>query len=294
MDVSVVEVGKILTRAGGYLETVASHSLQPYRGCPLGRSLCGVGCYVRHSYPVTRGRTWGDFLEVRENAAESYRRHVVTERRWGRRHRGGFSIFMSSATEPFPPQERRWGVSRSVLEAMLDEPPDRLILQSHSHRIAEPLDLLTRLARRCELRCHVSIETDRDRLGDLPAPGSPVERRFEAVERLREAGLHTVVTVSPLLPIADPEAFFARIAACADAVVLDHFIGGDGSPDGRRTRRTPLPEAMETVEPGSTAPAYRDRMVEVALRHLPGRVGVSIDGFAGRLLGREAGATAAG
>jgi len=47
--VSEVEVGRILTRASGYLRDVCSHSLQPYRGCSFGRSLCGVGCYVRHN-----------------------------------------------------------------------------------------------------------------------------------------------------------------------------------------------------------------------------------------------------
>ena len=282
MQVSVVDVGKVLTRTTGFLHTVASHSLQPYRGCPFGHSLCGVACYVRHSYHVTRGRAWGEFLEVRRNAADSYLQYVGTERRWARRNRECFSIFLSSATEPFPPQERRYGITRQVLEAMVSEPPDRLILQSHSHRMAEEIDLLSRLARCCELRCHLSIETDRERLAELPAHGSPVSRRFEVARRLRDAGLFTVITVSPLLPIAEPETFFSRIASSADAVILDHFIGGDGTPDGRRTRKTALPAAMESVEPGSSTLEYRDRMVAEAERWMPGRVGVSIDGFAGR------------
>ncbi|MEM1201887.1 MAG: hypothetical protein AAGN66_01510 [Acidobacteriota bacterium] len=282
MEITPVEIGKVLTRTGGYLSTVTSHSLQPYRGCTLGRSLCGAGCYVQHAGLLTRGRPWGGFLEVRTNAAESYLRYVGAERRWGRRARGEFSIFLSSATEPFLPQERRYGITRGVLEAMLEEPPDLLVVQTHSHRITAAADLLVALAKRCRVRCHLSIETDRDRLPGLPPHASPVGRRFEAAAALRRMGLETVVTVSPLLPIADPEAFFARIAACADAVVLDHFIGGDGSPEGRRTRRTSLPQAMEAVEAGSTDLAYRDAMVAVAHRHLPGRVGVSVDGFAGR------------
>ena len=285
MDVRLVDIGKVLTRTSGYLETVTSHSLQPYRGCSLGSSLCGVACYVRHSVHITRGRTWGEFLEVRRNAAESYLRHVVAERRWARKNRGTFSVFLSSSTEPFLPQERRYGITRSVLEAMLTEPPDELVVQTHSHRVSSALDLLEPLAARCRLRCHVSIETDRDRLVDvLPNHASPVAWRFEAASRLRRAGLHTVITVSPLLPIADPETFFARVADCADAVVLDHFIGGDGSKNGSRTRRTRLPEAMEAVEPGSSELDYLHRMVDVARRFLPGRVGVSVDGFAGRML----------
>ena len=80
----------------------------------------------------------------------------------------------------------------------------------------------------------------------------------------------------------DPIAFFTRVAAAADAVVIDHFIGGDGSPDGSRTARTTLPRAMSRLDPDSTALDYRERMAEIARSVMPGRVGVSIDGFAGR------------
>jgi DNA repair photolyase len=286
VEITHTQVKNILTRTSGYLKTVTSHSLQPYRGCTLGRSLCGVGCYVRHNRWLTKGREWGSFLEVRDNAAEAYRAGYERERRWARRAqgRGEFSIFLSSSTEPFLPQERRFRITRQVLEAMLELPPDALILQSHSHGVADYLELYRELSRRCRLRVHVSIETDREGLPGLPPPGSPVERRFEAARTLKEAGVETVITVSPLLPIRDPEAFFRRCSECADAVVLDHFVGGDGSPDGRRTRATPLPQAIAAVEPEAESLAYRDRMVDIAHRHLPGRVGVSIDGFAGRYL----------
>ena len=186
------------------------------------------------------------------------------------------------ATTDFRHQEARFGITRGVLEAMIERPPDVLIVQTHSHRVADAADLLESLAGRCELRVHLSIETDRERLPGLPPPASSVGRRFEAAGALRRAGLRVVITVSPLLPIAEPERFFARIAGVADAVVLDHFIGGDGSAGGTRTLRTRLPEAMAAVDPESVDLSYRDRMGEVARRFLPGRVGFSRAGFAGR------------
>lgn len=284
MQTELSTIQSVLTRSSGFLETVCSHSLQPYRGCPFGTSLCGVGCYVRHSPHITRGRPWGSFLEVRTNAADAYRAGYERERHWARRRRDGFAIFLSSATEPFPPQESRHAVTRSVLSAMLERPPDALIVQTHSHRVVEAIDLLVPLAGRCELRAHVSIETDQERLPGLPSPASSVARRFEAARALRMAGLRVVVTVAPLLPIADPGRFFARVAAVADAVVLDHFIGGDGSTNGTRTMRTPLPAAMAAIDPTSVALEYRDRMVAIAEQYLPGRVGFGRDGFAGRFI----------
>lgn len=283
MQVSEVRIGNVLTRTSGFLKRVTSHSLQPYRGCTFGRSLCGVGCYVQHNGHLTRGREWGSFLEVRTNAAESYLANYEREAAWARRSASGrFSVFCSSSTDPFVPQESRHGITGAVLAAMCERPPDLLIVQTHTHLVLGQLLRLVELGRRCDLRVHVSIESDRDSLPGLPPPASPVERRFAACAALRDAGLFTVVTVAPLLPISDPESFFRRIAEAADAVVLDHFIQGDGSDDGTRTLRTPLPAAMAAVDPESVTPAYRDRMVRVAQRHLPGRVGVHIDGFAGR------------
>ncbi len=285
MNVTTARVKNVLTRASGYLRPVCSHSLQPYRGCGFGRALCGVGCYVRHNTWLTRGEEWGSFLEVRENAAEAYAGAVDRERAWARRSRGAFTIFLSSSTDPFPPHEARFGVTRRVLEAMLVSPPDELIVQTHSPAVAGALDLLVPLRTRAgaRVRVHLSIESDRDRLEGLPPPAATVDARLAAAAACRAAGLPTVVTVSPLLPIADPERFFARIGEVADAVVLDHYVGGDGSRNGARTERTGLPAAIAAVEVAALDLAYRDRMVEVARRHLP-RVGVSAEGFAGRFL----------
>ncbi|MCA9796066.1 MAG: hypothetical protein KC910_29870 [Candidatus Eremiobacteraeota bacterium] len=280
-------VARILTRTSGYLSEVTSHSLQPYRGCSFGNSLCGRACYVAHNRFLTRGERWGSFLEARVNAAESYLERAPSERRWARRRGREFSIFMASSTEPFLPQERQLGVTRRVLEAMLDEPPDRLVVQTHSAAVAEHSDLLLRLSRRCQLRVHLSIETDRERFAGLPPHGSSIQSRFEAAGQLRESGLKVVITVSPLLPLEAPEGFFKAIDQVAEAVVLDHYIEGDGSKNGSRTLATGLPALLAPSYPDWPRLAYRDAMAAVASRVMRGQVGISRDGFAGRYLSRS-------
>jgi DNA repair photolyase len=284
VQISQTAVRSILTRTTGFLTTVSSHSLQPYRGCTFGNALCGVGCYVQHNSFLTRGHRWGSFLEVRTNAAESYRERFETERSWARASRGRFGIFMSSSTDPFLPQEDRFRITRQVLETMRELPPDLLILQTHTHRVTACSDLYRLLANRCELRIHISVESDRDRLPGLPPPASSVAKRLAAAAELHRVGLKVVVTVSPLFPIDQPRAFFKRISEVADAVVIDHFIQGDGTPDGRRTFDTALPGAMSRVDNDSVSLNYRDRIVMVAREVMPGRVGIHVDGFAGRLL----------
>jgi DNA repair photolyase len=282
--VTETEVRSILTRTSGYLKNVTSHSMQPYRGCTYGNSLCGVGCYVQHNRWLTRGAAWGSFLEVRSNAAEAYRRQHAVEQKWARRARGRFSVFFSSSTDPFVPQEKTFGITRSLLEAMNDLPPDQLIIQTHTHLVSIYSDLYLGLTKRCDLRFHISIESDRDCLPGLPSPASSVEKRFEAAAALHDLGLRVVITVSPLLPIRGPHRFFQRIATVANGVVIDHFIGGDGTPDGSRTLATDLPRAMSEIDPDSVGIAYRERMVAIATEIMPGRVGVSVEGFAGRFL----------
>ena len=284
MRVTETQVRSILTRTSGYLKNVTSHSMQPYRGCTYGNALCGVGCYVQHNRWLTRGATWGSFLEVRKNAADVYRRQYQAERKWAQRSRGGFSIFLSSSTDPFLPQEATFRITQGLFEAMIDFPPDQLIVQTHTHLVTSYSDLYRELTERCDLRFHISIESDRDGLPGLPRPASSVEKRFEAAATLHDHGLRVFITVSPLLPIRDPHRFFERISEVADGVVLDHFIGGDGTADGARTLATDLPRAMSEIDEDSVGIEYRERMVTIAKGIMPGRVGVNVDGFAGRFL----------
>ncbi|MCH8209670.1 MAG: hypothetical protein IIA62_11560 [Nitrospinae bacterium] len=72
MKVSETPCSSILTRTGGYLKEVCSHSLNPWVGCGFGKSSCGIGCYVQFNAWLTRGRRWGDFVDVKINAAEVY------------------------------------------------------------------------------------------------------------------------------------------------------------------------------------------------------------------------------
>ena len=279
---STTRVRSILTRTSGYLSDVCSHSLQPYRGCSFGNSLCGVACYVQHNALLTRGEAWGSFVEARINAAEIYHEQHAREARWARRERGAFEIFFSSSTDPFLPHEATYGVSGQLLDAMLAEPPDTLIVQTHGDGVLRERERLAALAGRCSLRVQISIESDLDAMPGLPPPSCNVDRRFRAAEILHGDGVGVVITVSPLLPIEDPKRFFERIGRVADACVIDHYIGGDGSKGGARTRRTGLPAAMEALLPGSSELAYREEIVSIARAAMPGRVGVSRAGFAGR------------
>ena len=83
-----------------------------------------------------------------------------------------------------------------------------------------------------------------------PHPGFPPHacapaHRLETLNKFRDRGILTQATVSPLLPLANPVAFARQLDAACDRVILDHYLIGDGSPNGWRTRRTTLIERLE-------------------------------------------------
>ena len=281
MDITETQCKSILTRTSGYLKQVCSHSINPYVGCGFGRSACGVGCYVRHNAWLTKGRDWGSFVEAKTNAPEVYLQTCEAEQRWAHRRDQTFTLFFSSSTEPWQPIERQYRITRQLLEAMLTHPPDELILQTHATAMRDDLDLVAELSQKCRLRVHVSIEGDTERLPGLPSPPATVAGRIELLRQLRAAGIFAVACLSPLYPMEHPAAFFEQLAeAGASAVVIDHFIEGDGTAEGVRTWKTDLPHSMEAVDPESTHLTYRDRIAAIARTYLP--VGISAAGFAGQ------------
>lgn len=284
MTVDETHCKSILTRTSGYLLAVSSHSLNPYVGCGFGRSACGEGCYVRFNQWLLKGREWGTFVDVKMNAPEIYLRTVENEKKWARKNRDRFSIFFSSSTDPWQPVERNYRVARRLLAAMQEVPPDQLILQSHSARLLDDLERIQALSRICDLRVHLSIEGDRDRLDGLPPPPCSLEERLDALKRLVDTGIQTVACLSPLYPMKAPHAFFSRLSRIGiTAVAIDHFIQGDGSRNGSRTLKTKLPQAMAGTAPESIHLSYRDAIVRIAEKYLP--VGISASGFAGRYSG---------
>ncbi|GJL77522.1 MAG: radical SAM protein [Nitrospinaceae bacterium] len=284
MKVNEFHCKTILTRTSGYLKPVSSHSLNPYVGCGFGRSACGEGCYVRFNQWLVKGREWGRFIDVKTNADEVYLRTVEKERSWAQKNRGSFSIFFSSSTDPWQPVEKKFRVTRRLLEAMHQAPPDQLTLQTHSASLLDDVERIQTLSRLCDLRVHLSIEGDRDRLDGLPPPPCPLEERMDALKQLSDSGISTVACLSPLYPMIAPEAFFFRLSEMGiTAVVIDHFIQGDGTPDGSRTMKTKLPEAMAETAQESLDLSYRDAIARIAIKYLP--VGISASGFAGHYSG---------
>lgn len=236
IKINETTVTKILTEAKGYLDVGFTHSLNPYSGCAFS---CRY-CYVREM-PLQRfkGIPWGEWLDIKTNAAENYRNEMVKLRKKNK----PVNIFMSSATDPYQPMERKAGITLGILEEMLENPPDFLQIQTRSPLITRDIDLLLKLKDKCNTLVSMTIETDREDVKQIFAPYAPgIKLRLKAVKEVHDAGISTQASISPVLPFT-PD-FPKVLDGIVDHIWIDTLSIGDGSM-GKRSARLGMPAIFQ-------------------------------------------------
>ncbi|MDN4494437.1 SPL family radical SAM protein [Ureibacillus aquaedulcis] len=236
MQIKEILSKKILTEAKGYLDVGFTHSLNPYSGCAFA---CRY-CYVREM-PIQRFKEipWGEWLDIKLNAAENYRNEMIKLRKKNK----PVVIFMSSATDPYQPIERKAKIVRGILEEMLENPPDYLQIQTRSPLITRDIDLLTKLKEKCKVLVSMTIETDREDIKRIFAPYAPgIKLRLKALKEVHDTGITTQASISPVLPFT-PD-FPNVLNGIVDHIWIDTLTIGDGS-NGKRSERLGMPTVFE-------------------------------------------------
>ncbi|AXF56696.1 SPL family radical SAM protein [Salicibibacter kimchii] len=227
----------ILNKGTGFLSGY-SHSLNPYTGCAFGCSFC----YVRQM-PVSTFREgeWGAWVDVKKGAADLLQKELRRAKKKGDRDR--VTIFMSSSTDPYQPVEHKERITRSLLEVMIEEPPDFLFVQTRSPMACRDIDLFSQFENK--IRVSMTIETDREDIRKHFMPDAPAIRgRLKTLQMLKEAGVPTQATIAPLLPSSweFPEILKEHV----DRICIDDYFMGDGS-GGRRTENLGIRSKYEEL-----------------------------------------------
>ena len=169
-------------------------SINPYRGCEHG---C-IYCYARpsHSYlNLSPGLDFETKLFAKTNAAELLRAELS---------KPGYRVSpinLGANTDPYQPIERRYRITRQVIE-ILAELKHPLTIVTKNALVERDLDLLTTLAKQNLVYVFVSITSLDNRLASKLEPrASAPHRRIEAVRRLSEAGVPCGVLVAPIIPM---------------------------------------------------------------------------------------------
>ena len=230
-----LEVRSLLNKSVSKRQLSLAYSINPYRGCEFA---CRY-CYARYTHEflqpgggaaagpagLAAGVTadgaepqpWATAFEreiyLKENAAWLLEQEL-------KKIDPAEEIALGTATDPYQPIERTAKITRSILEVFARRSGYRLGIITKSKLIERDIDLLTEIARRNTLVLHLTITTTDTELARLLEPRAPrPDLRFQAVRKLRDAGLTAGILCSPLLPgITDTTRQLDRMAArAADA-----------------------------------------------------------------------------
>src|ERR1700689_5484283 len=169
-------------------------TINPYRGCEFGCKYC----YARYAH---------EFMEMREPElfetkiyakrfnAPSFRAELSRVKR-------GECIWIGTATDPYQPAERRFRITREMLEVLATQRGLDFGITTKSDLVARDAELLGQISKRSSVRVNLTITTLDDALARLLEPRAPRPAlRLAAVKKLTSAGVAVGVLAHPVMPL---------------------------------------------------------------------------------------------
>jgi len=183
MEIREVKAKSIVTKSG--LPGI-DYVINPYIGCA---HACGY-CYARFMKRFTGHlESWGKFVDVKINAPD-----LIPGK--GSKYQGK-EILIGSVTDAYQPIERKYKLTRRILEKLIDLEPELEII-TKSDLVLRDIDLLKKF-KKCSVAISLSIQ-DEELRKDLEPLANSGERRIKALKKLKQEGIKTILFVSPILP----------------------------------------------------------------------------------------------
>jgi DNA repair photolyase len=196
-----------------------AHSVNPYQGCEHG---C-VYCYARnvHEYwGFSAGLDFESKIIVKKNAAK------VLEKTFNSSGWKPSAISLSGNTDCYQPAERKYQLTRQILEVCLRYGNPVGIITKNS-LILRDLDILKKLAKEGLVHVYISLTTlNEDLRRKLEPRTTTAKRRLQTVKELTEVGIPVGVMTAPLIPSLNHHEVFELIKQAAEhgAVAAGHTV----------------------------------------------------------------------
>ena len=194
-----------------------NNGMNLYRGCTHGCIYCDSRsrCYrMDHDF---------EDIEVKQDAPEQLAQELMRKRK-------PCMIGTGAMCDPYMHIEEELQVTRRCLEVIYRF-GFGLAIQTKSARILRDLDLLRAIHKRAKCVVQMTLTTYDEALCRIVEPAvSTTRERFEVLMTLREAGIPTVVWLSPILPFLNdtPENLLGLLDYCARAQVKAILCFGFG------------------------------------------------------------------
>jgi DNA repair photolyase len=187
-------------------------TINPYRGCEFACKYC----YARYTHEFMELRDGVDFEQkifVKQHAADLLRQEL-------RQVKAGEEIAIGTATDAYQPAERRFEVTRAILEELARHRGLEIGIVTKSNLVLRDIEVLQQIAANNRLYVNITITTLKTELARILEPRAPrPDLRMEAVQKLNQAGISAGVSCAPLMPgITDsPRDLEALVRATAEA-----------------------------------------------------------------------------
>src|SRR5260370_861707 len=196
-------------------------TMNRYRGREFGCQYCYAGY-------------GNEFMELRD--PDQFERKIYAKRFRAealrselKRVKRGESIWIGTATDPYQPAERRFRITRRMLEVFAGERGLDLGITTKSDLVARDAELLAQIARRNAVQVNVSITTLDESLARLLEPRAPRPAlRMGAVRKLSEAGIAVSVLAHPVMPLINDSE--ASLDSVCEAAAKNGAIGFSAAP----------------------------------------------------------------
>jgi DNA repair photolyase len=187
-------------------------TINPYRGCEFACKYC----YARYTHEFMEMRDGADFEQkifIKQHAAELLRQEL-------RHVKPGEEIAIGTATDPYQPAERRFEVTRTILEEFSRHQGFQIGIVTKSNLVVRDADLLRAVGAHNKVFVNITITTLNTDLARILEPRAPrPDLRLQALRKLTEAGVPAGVICAPVLPgITDsPKDLEAVVRAVSEA-----------------------------------------------------------------------------
>ncbi|WP_230530761.1 PA0069 family radical SAM protein [Microvirga roseola] len=189
----IVEKPRTIITKNDSPDILFDKSINPYRGCEHGCSYC----FARptHAYQgLSSGLDFETKIFAKPSAPELLEKEL---RAPGYRPT---TIALGSNTDPYQPVERRFRITRAILE-ILDRTNHPVGIVTKSALVTRDIDILSRMADRQLAKVAISVTTLDPKLARRmePRAASPA-KRLETIRKLSDAGIPVIVLVAPIVP----------------------------------------------------------------------------------------------
>jgi DNA repair photolyase len=185
-------------------------SINAYRGCEHG---CAY-CYARPTHEVF-GLSAGLDFETKilvKHDAPALLREELARSSWK-----GEVITISGVTDCYQPAERRFRLTRGILEVMSEANQPVGVITKNA-LVTRDLDLLASMAERRLVHVFLSMTTlDAELARTMEPRTSPPVKKLAAIKALSEAGVPVGVMVAPVIPGLTDHEMAAILEAASEA-----------------------------------------------------------------------------